>query len=121
MMPPLFHLLQASSPVKALLGANPLRVFPWGEAPEGTEYPYATYGVPSGTPENTLDSVPTVDRLLTQVDVWAKTGASCLDAAAAIRDEIEPKAHLISLGNLERDPETKSYRLRMDFDFFTFR
>ena len=121
MIPEIFTILSNNSTVTAILGINPVRVFPWGEAPQGVEYPYATYGVYSGSPENSMDRVPELDMLGTQVDVWAKTGNDCIQAAKAIRDAIEPTNHMISMSNMERDRETKSYRIRMDFDMYTFR
>lgn len=121
MIPPLFAILKDNGAVTALLGENPLRVFPFDEAEEGVEYPYATYTVPTGEPQNTMDKIPQIDKLSTQVDVWGKTHASALDVAAAIRDALEPYAHMVGLGSMSRDPETKSYRVRLDFDFFTER
>ncbi|WP_460640109.1 DUF3168 domain-containing protein [Larkinella harenae] len=121
MIPKLFPVLLASPPVTALLGLNPLRVFPWGEAPQNVAYPYATYGVFNGVPENYMDQVPDLDRLGTQVDVWAKTSESCQQSAVAIRNALEPIGHMTSISNMERDPQTKSYRLRLEFDFYTTR
>lgn len=118
MMPPVYQLLQADSAVTTLVGD---RVYPFGEAPEGVIYPYATYGVITGTPENTFDKPPVVDRLGTQIDIWALTAKSCLDAAEAIRDALENSAHMISISNMDRDTETKSFRYRLEFDFFTNR
>lgn len=121
MIPPVFPLLQESPAASALLGQNPLRVFPFDEAPEGVEYPYVTYTVFSGDPQNTMDKTPLIDKLSTQIDVWGNNHNSTLDVGAAIRDALEPYAHMVGLGSMIRDPETKSYRLRLDFDFFTER
>lgn len=121
MIPPLFEILNASVPVKLILGNKPLRVFPWGQAPQNVTIPYATYGVFNGNPENSLGEVPSIDRLGTQVDVWAKDTDSLLACSVAIRNAIEPHAHMISVDNFDRSPETGLYRCRMDFDFFTAR
>jgi hypothetical protein len=97
---------------------NVLRVYPWGEAPENVARPYATYGVYNGVPENYLGQVPDVDNLGTQIDVWADTAASGNACAIAIRDSLEPHAHMTSFAANERDGETKLYRCRMSFDFY---
>lgn len=121
MIPPVFTILNADNAVKALLGSNPLRVFPWGEAPPDVQVPYATYGVFNANPQNTMDGVPQVDILGTQIDVWGKTVDSVKNCAVAIRNALETQAHMVGIDNSQRDPETKLFRSRMDFDFFTNR
>lgn len=121
MIPPVFTILNASSAVKALLGTSPLRVFPWGEAPEGSAKPYATYIVFNATPENTLGEVPEDDMMHTQIDVWGETLSSCITVAEAIRDALEPYGHMVAFSAMPPDTETKLYRQRMDFDFITDR
>jgi hypothetical protein len=118
MMPPVFELLNASSAVQALLGSSPLRVFPFGEAPEKTPYPYVTYQIIIGEPQNHLNQLPKNDKLGTQIDIWGDTADSALDVASVVRDALEPHAHMIGTGSTTRDPDTKSYRVRLDFDFF---
>lgn len=121
MIPGLFQILSAAPAVTALLGSNPVRVYPFGQAPQLSEYPYATYTVFSGDPQNMMDKTPDFDNLGTTVDVWAKTAASAQAVAVAVRDAVEPHAHMVRIGNMTRDPETNSYRVSLDFDFFTER
>lgn len=121
MIPDIFQAVSGNSGLTSLIGSAPVRFFPFGEAPEKTVYPYATYSVVNGLPQNTMDGPPQIDDLGTQIDVWAETADSCLDVAEALRDALEPLGHMTSIGNMERDPDTKSYRIRMDFDFFTER
>lgn len=118
MNPPVFEICKGDSNVTALLGTDPLRVYPFAQAPENKTYPYATYGIVAGVPDNTMDSVPLSDVVATQVDVWAKTAAECEEIATAIRDACEPEAHMTAFGSGDRDAETKSYHLRLEFDFF---
>lgn len=121
MIPNVFPILNADTDVKDLLGDDPLRVFPWGEAPKDVALPYATYGVFNGNPQNMLDRVPQVDVLGTQIDIWAETASEVIECAEAIRDALEPHAHMTSIDNATRDEETKLFRSRLDFDFFTNR
>lgn len=121
MIPPVFTILYASTPVKTLLGSSPLRVFPWGEAPENVTKPYATYIVFSGEPENTLGEAPELDNLRTQIDIWAETVSSCVSVSEAVRDALEPSAHMTSFSSSSPDIETKLFHQRLDFDFFETR
>jgi len=121
MEPKIYPIINASAPLKALIGSDPVRFFPWGQAPQNTEYPYVTYGSNGASPENYLDRVPDVDNISTQIDVWADKGSDCLQVATLIRDLIEPHGHMIGFGNTERDQETQAYRIRLQFDLFTFR
>jgi len=121
MEPKIYPIIAASPLVTELIGTNPVRFFPWGEAPQGTDHPYVTYGTSDASPENYMDRTPDVDSIGTQIDVWGKTGDECLEVAYAVRDALEPHAHMTRFGNAARDPVTKSYRIILQFDVFVFR
>lgn len=118
MMPPVYALLIADSTVTGLVSA---RIYPFGEAPQGVAYPYVTWQVITALPENCLSSVPPVDAYGVQIDVWASTVASCLAVAEAVRDKLELSAHMTAFGGTERSSDTRAYRYRMDFQFWTNR
>lgn len=118
MNPPVFPILNLSIAVKELLGTDPLRVYPFSDAPEGVAKPYATYSVFNGLPENYLGSQSDIDNLGTQIDIWAETAASCTECFDAIRSALETEGYLTSFAGSERDEETRLYHARMDFDFF---
>lgn len=117
MTPPIFKVATAASAVTALLGDGPLRLYPFGEAPEGVVYPYATWQGVGGLPENYLDDLPDMDRIALQVDVWATTGSSATAVAKALRDAIEPHAYITAWRGTGRDPDTGSYRHSFDVDW----
>jgi len=119
--PNIRDILLASPAVVLLLGSKPLRFFPWSEAPEKTVKPYATYGTYSGAPNNYLATTADIDGLGTQIDIWSETVASCEDCFEAIRDALEPIGHLTSFQGVTRDPETRLYNARMEFDFWQAR
>lgn len=122
MIPPVFDVLSASTTVKSHLGEPPnMRLYPFGEATQNTLKPYATWQLISGVPENYLGNLPDADDYRTQIDVWALTQASALAVAKAIRDAIEPHAHITNAGNTGRDPETKNFRYMLDVEFITDR
>lgn len=121
MNPQLFPLLNASTAVRLLLGSNPLRVYPWGEAPAVPRKPYAAYGVYNGNPENYVSNVPDIDNKGTQIDIYAEDATKCAQCFTAIRDVLEPHAHMTSFSTPQRDPETQLYSARMEFDFWEAR
>lgn len=118
MNPPLFEILNASNPVKVLLGSNPLRVFPWGRAPQNVAKPYAVYAVYNGLPENYLAQAPDIDNKGTQINIYAATAASLENCFEAVRDALEPHAHMTSFASPDQDADTNLYSCRMEFDFW---
>lgn len=117
MTPPIFPVAAASAAVTALLGPGPVRLFPFGEAPERVAYPYATWQGIGGAPENYLGDRPNIDRSALQVDVWAKTAASATAVAIALRNAIEGHAYITAWRGNGRDNETGSYRVSFDIDW----
>jgi hypothetical protein len=118
MIAPIFQILKDDLAVTAFVGTNPCRIFPFGEAPQGTEYPYATYTLISAAPENYISNLPNVDDQVIQIDVWGKTAADVVNLAKAMRDALEPSCHMTNYGNYGRDLETKSYRATLSFEYF---
>lgn len=121
MLPPIFSVCAASPAVTALLGTGPVRLYPFGDAPQGVVYPYATWQVITGNPENYLAGRPDTDGWTLQLDVYAATGSAATAAMAALRDAIEPHAVITRWGGTERNPDTKAYRISCDIDWFTHR
>ncbi len=122
MFPPIFAVCAASAAVKAAIGSNPVRFYPAGQAEEATARPYAVWQIiPGGEPENYLGNLPDIDRFPVQVDVYADTATSARNTAKAIRDAIEPHAHLTRWNGEDRDPDTKNYHYSFDVDWFVQR
>ena len=121
MFAPIFEKAAADPASTALLGTAPTRLFHAGEAPEGVAYPYATWTQIGGSPENYISNRPDIDSYAIQVDVWAKTLGSARNVASALRDVIETHAHITRWGGESRDPETGSYRISFDADWYVHR
>lgn len=117
MFTPIFETISEASAVTDLIGADTVRFYPAGEAPEGVERPYATYQHISGLPENYINQRPDMDSHTVQVDIWASTLTSARNVATAIRDAVEPHAYITRWGGESRDTETKSYRISFDVDW----
>lgn len=120
MLPPIYQHLKAAPAVTALLGANP-KVYRHGLAPQGTAAPYVVWMVISGDPQNNLSDAPGMDRLTLQVDCYATTDGGVETLARAVRDALEPHAHMTGLPVDERETDTGLYRMALQFDYFLSR
>lgn len=114
MLPPVFQTLMAS-PVAGLTGG---RIYRHGSAPQNVVRPYLTWALVSGTPENTLSELPSIDRMAVQVDCWSLGDADVEQLAEAVRDAIEPVAHMTSMPIDSQEPDTKLYRISLQFDWW---
>ncbi|EJN33324.1 hypothetical protein PMI38_04879 [Pseudomonas sp. GM84] len=122
MTPPIFQVCSQDAGVTALLGnGSSLRLYSFGEAPEGVVKPYAVWHLVKGEPENYLAGRPDVDSFTLQVDVYAATGDKARQVRDAIRDAIELDAYVTRWGAEGRDPETKNYRASFDVDWMVYR
>jgi len=116
MIAPIFGVCAASAAVTALLGSDPVRLYPFGQQDDAVVYPYVVWQNVSGSPENYLAQRPDVDSFTLQVDA-----DEVIAVASALRDAIEPHAYITRLGGQEKDPETKRYRYSFDVDWIVTR
>jgi hypothetical protein len=121
MKPPVFQTLKASAAVKAIVGTNPPRIFRHDDAPQDTAKPYLTWFMAGVDAHNNLSDVPVSDRIVVQIDCWHPTDAGIEALAMAVRDAIEPHAHLTDMPADEREPETRLYHIALEFDWFVTR
>lgn len=119
LLPPVFSICSADATVRALLGVNPTRLFPFGEAPQNIQKPYAVWQMVSGSPENFLNQRPDIDSYSVQVDVYDLSAEGARSVAAALRDALEDNAHITRWGLQGRDTETRNYRVSFDATFWT--
>ncbi len=121
MYPPIFQVCAADPAIRLLLGEDPTRLWPFGEAPQDVARPYAVWQQVTGSPENYLGSRPDIDSFTVQVDVYAVTADAARAIAMALRDAIEPHAHIMGWRGEGQDPETNNYRYSFDVDWFVQR
>jgi hypothetical protein len=120
MTPPIFSIVAAWPACTALLGTPPkMRFFEFGEADQGSAQPYAVWQLITGTPANYLGQLPDNDDTRIQVDVYASQPLVARALAIAIRDAIEPHAHMVNYAQRARDATTRNFGFLMDFEFFT--
>ena len=125
MYPPIFNAVNVSG-VRALLktGTGQLRFYLFGLAPQDVPLPYGVWQTIGGTPENYLNQVPDTDSYSGQIDVYATEAQGpsvARDVAEAIRDAIEPYAHITSWRGERIDPDTKNWRISFDYDWIVYR
>ena len=121
MYPPIFTTVATDTVVQASFGVSPVRVYPFGEAPAKVTKPYAVWQVVTGFPENCLGGVPDMDSFLVQLDIYADTGSEARVGAEALRDAIEPAAHVVAWRGEGRDPDTNNYRYSFDSNWWVSR
>lgn len=113
-----FDILNNDNQVKFHLGANPLRVYPYGtKINKETKKPYAVYGVFNANPYNYLGTRGDMDLNGIQVDIYADTSQKCVLCFEAIRNAIEGKAYLINYSTPDLDIENGLYHTQMEIDF----
>lgn len=98
-----------------------MRLYSFGEAPDGAAKPYAVWQLVNGNPENYLAGRPDVDGFTLQVDVYGTTSTSARQVRDAIRDAIELRSYVTRWGGESRDPTTKNYRTSFDVDWIVQR
>jgi hypothetical protein len=123
MIAPLFVIAAADGAVQGLLGAgtasDPVRLYPFGTAPQGVAKPYAVYQTIRGSPENILSGRPDTDSFVLQVDVYGITTASVRAVTTALNNALETESWITRWGNESFDPVTKHFRFDFDVAFIT--
>lgn len=117
MYAPIFAVCAADPAVTALLGVSPVRIYPFGEAPEGVAKPYVVWQTVGGNPENYLAQRSDIDGFSLQIDVYGLSVTQARDVAKAVRNAIELKANIARWGGDSHDPATKTYRYSFDVDW----
>lgn len=121
MFPPLFQTAAADSAVQSLLGTDPVRLWPFGEADPAPTYPYAVWQIITGIPQNYLGQPPDVDSFGIQVDVYAKSAEEARAVAQVLRAAIEPAAYVTAYNGEFRDTITRNYRYSFSVDWIVTR
>jgi len=114
---PIFAVCAADAAVTTVLGIQPTRLYPFGEAPEGVVKPYAVWQLLTGSPDNYLSGRPDIDGYTLQVDVYATTASDARSVTQAITRAIELKANVTRWGGETKDSATKLYRSSFDIDW----
>lgn len=117
MFAPLFETCAANIGVTNLLGTNPVRLYPFGNAPQDVVKPYAVYQRIGGEPNNNLSDIPDGDSVSYQIDVYDLDESGVEPVVKALRDVLEPVAYIVRWGFEGRETDTKLYRSSFDVDW----
>lgn len=118
MLTDFFNILNNDVNVKVLMGANPLRVYPYGTKLDGkTRKPYALYGLFNAVPYNFLKDRTDMDLSSIQVDIYAMDSDNATACYNAIRSAIEGDAYITNYSTPERDIDDGLYHVRLEVDF----
>lgn len=124
MIPLIFEYVRASQPARALIGANPVRFWPFASAPQPGEasyrVPYAVWRLVSGTAQDYLSDLPDTDSSMIQIDAWAETPSDARVLMLVLRDAIEPHQNggSTTYNGEDRDPDTGMYRWSFNVEFW---
>lgn len=121
MLPPIFPVLKASMPVAAIIGPNPIRAFRHGHVPQDTVAPYVVWSSINILPSNNLSDLPSDDRITIEIDCYSYDDTEIVQLATAVRNAIEPHAHLTGVPVDLKETETQLYRMSLQFDWFLSR
>lgn len=118
MNPPVFATVKNNAAVQAAFGASPVRVYPFGQAPDKPVDPYCVWRISAGTPENFINQRPDIDAYTVQFDVYGLTAASVEAGARALRDALEGACHITSWLGTDREASTGRYSYRFLADWW---
>jgi hypothetical protein len=119
MLPPVYQILTQAPAVYSLVSD---RIYRHGSIPHDSAIsPYVTWQLVTGTPENTLSETPSMDRNTLQIDCWSLGDAQVETLAQAVRDAIEPVAHMTGVILDARETDTRLFRISLQFDWFLSR
>lgn len=118
MLTQFFDLLNSNVQVKLQLGANPLRVYPYGIKIDSIpRKPYVLYGLFNSVPYNYLADRCDMDLSGIQADIYAETSEKVMLCFEAIRSAIDGNGYVTSYSTIDTDIENGLYHIRMDIDF----
>ncbi|OJX04578.1 MAG: hypothetical protein BGO72_21435 [Burkholderiales bacterium 70-64] len=111
MLPLVYPVLIGDAAVSALVAT---RIYRHGRAPQEVAVPYITWSI-SGAPENAFEG-PDHDFCRVQVDCWSDDDAQLEALGKAVRDAMEPHAHM-TLFEGTPDDTTGRFRMMLLFDW----
>lgn len=116
MIPPVFALLTAASPVTDIVDE---RIYRHAHAPQDALKPYITWSVVGGHAENYLAQRPGIDQELVQIDCWSTTAQECKTLMLAVVAALELDGHQQGMPQDDFEQDTQLYRVMLQFHFWT--
>ena len=120
MHPPVWDIASLDADVQSYLGADPVRLFPFGAAPDRITLPYAVWQTISGLPEDYITNAPDLDLFVVQIDVYANSPTEARAVGKALRDALEAgKASVSAYRGETKELKTERFRCSFDMSFLT--
>lgn len=120
MLPLVFSAI-ATSAVKAIVGASPVRIYRHSQAPEDVARPYITWFVVTGNPQDNISGSPCADIDTVQIDCWSESDTQVETLAGAVRNALDAAGHLNTLIIDTYEVGTKLYRIGLQASFIKSR
>ncbi len=118
MFPPIFKALAASKAITDLVkNGNVARIYDFGRAPQGVEYPYLTFYQVSGRPHENISDAPSADTDVVRVDIWAQSPEHVTTLAKAAQAVFDDNRQSNKLVMQTIDDETGSYRVCIEVEW----
>ncbi|ARP88621.1 hypothetical protein CAL13_08860 [Bordetella genomosp. 9] len=120
MLPPVFRLLAVPT-VSAIVGADPVRIYRHGSAPQDVQKPYITWFSVDAQPYDQLSGPPCGDFDTVQIDCWSMDDEQVEALATAVRDALDAGGIANRLVIDQRETDTKLFRIAIQADFIRSR
>lgn len=117
---PFYEVCRQDPQVLLWLG-DPPRIFPFGEAMQGTPAPYVVWSEIGGRPQNCLAGRPDIDDYRLQIDVYGDDAANVRAIRDVIIHAVELDCHVTGFNGEFRDRDTREYRSSFNLNWFVNR
>lgn len=120
--PDIFPIVANDPACTQLLGVNPTRLWPFGQAPQDETRPYATHQMVIGIPMNMVSCPPSMDEVTLQVDCFAKTATASRTLSRTIAAALTKHRVVVTSWDIDEiDQPTGLYRVAFSADFIMSR
>ena len=118
MFPPVFTTLNQPE-LQAFVGADPVRMYDFGTAPQSVERPYIIFTSISNAPHEQISGAPCSDVDVVQIDMYADSREQVRAMARVVRQILDNAGWSNRLNLQMYEPDTGLFRISMDCDFIT--
>ncbi|RPD90515.1 DUF3168 domain-containing protein [Neisseria weixii] len=120
MLPPIFKTLNTPD-IRQMVGENPVRIYDFGHAPDGTLPPYIVFTQISGAPYEQISGVPSADKDLVQIDCYTADRVGCRRLAQLVQTALDNVGQSNRMIIQDYESETALYRIGLEVDWISAR
>ena len=115
MLPKIFQILNTPE-IQAFVGSDPVRIFDFGIAPQGTEAPYIAFNQVADSPYDQLSGAACADLSTMQIDIYSKGREEVREMAVIVKSIFDKKLMCNRLVFQTRETDTLLYRICIEVD-----